>query len=181
MKKRTSRARATFLNRMVQRQALMHVNAFPGADIETLCQNINRHFPQLVVKSTDDFLNLSQHAAEREMQKFINGRNEWVVFVGVVSLQTALKWQPKVPAVLKVWLDVSIRDATENAIKHELESLCAHQREFIEIMLIDYFNLHHREKLWQPLHTTYRKLKYVNMSLSDIMFDLRRALSHNRK
>lgn len=171
--------------------ALMHINGYPGCGKTTLGQKLKETFKgKIIVKDLDDFLTIksTKRSMELAINKFLNLHTRPIVFIGTAVNEPLLKLYPKIPAKYQVWMDVSLRDSTKQAMNRQVDMLCNDKPAFLKMIqtmsehdldnyLKTFYNFHTREHDWSPLHPLCTKLGYKTMTKSKISQTIRQSLS----
>lgn len=176
----------TKINLAIEKRCLMHVSGHVGSDLVEVVRVLKQEFPDLLIQETDSFALKSKEVAEKLLQDFVDSSNHHVVFVGRLSTSTAKTHQPKLNCIFKAFLDTKIGEATESALIRDLQDICAHIHDFMDMnatkgakfmdgWLNDHLNLRHREHIYEHLHRTYRDMGYKTMSLGEICALLRKV------
>lgn len=166
-------------------QALMHINAYPGAELEEFAMKLQEHFKgRIVVKNIDDFLrpnskNPKDHM-ERQIESFLKQHTLPVVLFGTAVNSPHMNQYPKIDCKYPVFLDVTLKAASKHWLKCQLEEMCKHiphfihmsehtSREKLEHSLNHNFNLHNIMDRWRNLHHICVKHKYETLNRSEIV------------
>jgi hypothetical protein len=125
---------------------------------------------------------------ELAINKFLKLHTKPVILIGTAVNEPLSKLYPKIPAKHYVWMDVSLRDATKQAMTRQIEMLCNDKPAFLRMIqsmsehdldnyLKTFYNFHTRENDWHPLHSLCSRLGYKSMTRSQITTTIRKSIS----
>jgi adenylate kinase family enzyme len=168
---------------------VIHVSGFSGCGKTSLGEELTEKFgqdhPQLTIIELDDFLtgkDDERHTLKQSLQQRLAqlGRDAVVLLLGTACMQPVEGKYPDIEADERIWFDVSLEDATRNAVRRQFKWLHMNAEKAVQWQsewtsqetadwLSTYCNYHTRLAYWAPLKPICTALGYVPLSREDIV------------